>query len=54
MGEKQSDPTHSAVLGIKLAEKLKAVSVEVILVYPGHPDPKYKNAADFLIDRLKK
>jgi acetyl esterase/lipase len=53
MGEKQADPTHSAVLGIKLAEKLKSAGVEVILVYPGQPHPKYKNATEFLIDRLK-
>ncbi len=54
VGEKQADPTHSAVLGLKLAEKLKAAGVEVILVYPSHRHPKYKNSADFLIDRLKK
>jgi acetyl esterase/lipase len=54
VGEKQADPTHSAVLGLKLAEKLKAAGVEGILVYPGQPHPKYKNAAEFLIDRLKK
>jgi acetyl esterase/lipase len=54
VGEKQADPTHSAVLGIKLAEKLKAVNVEVILVYPGNENPQYKNSAQFLVDRLKK
>jgi acetyl esterase/lipase len=54
VGEKQADPTHSAVLGMKLAEKLKAASVEVILVYPGNENPQYKNSTQFLIDRLKK
>jgi acetyl esterase/lipase len=54
VGEKQDDPTHSAVMGLKLQEKLKAVGVECILVYPGHPHPQYKNSADFLIDRLRK
>jgi acetyl esterase/lipase len=54
VGENQKDPTHSAVLGIKLAEKCKAVGVEVILVYPGQTDAKYKNSAAYLIDRLKK
>ena len=54
VGEKQADPTHSAVLGLKLAEKLKSTGVEVILVYPGQTHPQYKDAADFLIDRLKK
>jgi acetyl esterase/lipase len=54
VGENQKDPTHSAVLGIKLAEKCKAAGVEVILVYPGQTNPQYKNSAAFLIDRLKK
>ncbi|MFO0928765.1 MAG: alpha/beta hydrolase [Gemmataceae bacterium] len=54
VGENQKDPTHSAILGLKLAEKLKAAGVEVILVYPGQPDTKYRNTAAFLIDRLKK
>lgn len=54
VGEKQRDPTHSAVLGIKLLEKCKAVGVEAILVYPGQTHPQYKNAAAFLIDRLRK
>jgi acetyl esterase/lipase len=54
VGEKQADPTHSAVLGLKLAEKLKEANVEVILVYPGQSHPRYKNATEFLVDRLKK
>jgi acetyl esterase/lipase len=54
VGENQKDPTHSAVLGLKLEEKLKANGVEVILVYPGHTHPRYRTSADFLIDRLKK
>jgi acetyl esterase/lipase len=54
LGEKQADPTHSAVMGQKLAEKLKSVGVEVILVYPGHAHPQYKTSADYLIDRLRK
>ncbi len=54
VGEKQDDPTHSAVMGLKLEEKLKATGVECILVYPGHPHPQYKRSADFLIDRLRK
>ena len=52
-GEAQTDPTHSALLGMILDEKLKAVGVPCVLVYPGHPDAKYKVSADFLIDRLK-
>jgi acetyl esterase/lipase len=54
VGEKQVDPTHSAVLGMKLAEKLRAVGVEVILVYPGQTHPQHANSAQYLIDRLRK
>jgi acetyl esterase/lipase len=52
VGDSPKDPTHSAILGIKLEEKLKAAGVEVILVYPGRPNEKYKSSADYLIDRL--
>ena len=52
-GENQDDPTHSALLGMILMEKLKAEGVEGILVYPGQTHEKYKTSADFLIDRLK-
>jgi acetyl esterase/lipase len=52
-GESQDDPTHSALLGMILMEKLKAAGVEAILVYPEHPHEKYKTSADYLIDRLK-
>jgi acetyl esterase/lipase len=54
VGTKQNDPTHSAILGIKLAERLKDAGVEVIVVYPGHTHQQYRTSADFLIDRLKK
>ena len=54
VGEKQADPTHSAMMGLKLQEKLKAVGVEVILVYPGHSHPHYQNSAAYLIERLNK
>jgi acetyl esterase/lipase len=51
-GEDQDDPTHSALLGMILMEKLKAEKVDGILVYPGQPHEKYKVSADYLIDRL--
>lgn len=54
VGEKQDDPTHSAVLGMKLAEKLKAAGVDVVLFYPGHGHPDYKSTSQYLIDRLRK
>lgn len=52
VGDSPKDPTHSPILGIKLEEKLKATGVEVILVYPGRPNEKYKTSTDYLIDRL--
>jgi acetyl esterase/lipase len=52
VGDSPKDPTHSAILGIKLEEKLKAAGVDVILVYPGRPNGTYKSSADYLIDRL--
>jgi acetyl esterase/lipase len=51
-GENQDDPTHSALLGMLLMEKLKEVGVEGILVYPGQTNEKYKSSTDYLIDRL--
>lgn len=54
VGENQTDPTHSAVLGLKLVERLKAANVDVILTYPGQAHSMYKSSADYLIDRLKK
>lgn len=54
LGEKQQDATHSAVMGLKLEEKLKSVGVDVILVYPGRTHPEYKNSAAYLMDRLRK
>ena len=54
VGASPKDPTHSGIMGLKLAERLKAVDVDVVLVHPGQPDPKYKNSTEYLIDRLLK
>jgi acetyl esterase/lipase len=54
VGGIHGDPTHSPVMGMKLQERLKAVGVDVVLAYTGHPDPRYANAQAFLIERLKK
>lgn len=54
VGGTPKDPTHSATMGLKLAEKCRAVGVEVIFTYPDQPHPQYKTTTDFLIDRLKK
>ena len=52
-GEEQKDPTHTAVLGLLLEEKLKAQGDEVHLVYPDHNDPDFANNTEFLIAKLK-
>jgi acetyl esterase/lipase len=51
-GEEQRDPTHSAVLGLMLQQKLHEHGVEARLSYPGHKDPDYADSTEFLIDRL--
>jgi hypothetical protein len=53
VGEKQKDPTHSAIYGLKLAERLKEVGTEVVLAYPGAPKSKYGSITGFLIAKLK-
>ena len=52
-GEEQKDPTHSAVMGLTLEEKLKESGDEAHLSYPGHKDPDYASITDFLIAKLK-
>jgi acetyl esterase/lipase len=54
VGTAQENATHSAVMGIKLEEKLKAAGVEVILVHQDRPNTEYPTAMSFLIDRLRK
>jgi hypothetical protein len=54
VGAEHKDPTHSPVMGMKLAEKLKSVNVDVVLSYTGHPDAKYKSSTEYLVDRLRK
>jgi len=50
-GTNQTDPTHSAILGLKMAERLTEVGVEVQLNYPEHP-ASIKSAQEFVLDRL--
>ena len=52
-GEAQRDPTHSAVMGLALEQKLKESGVEAHLSYPGHKDANYASMTDFLIAKLK-
>ena len=53
VGQAQKDPTHSAIYGIKLAERLSPLGVEVVVCYPGKPDEKYGSIHKFLIEKLK-
>jgi acetyl esterase/lipase len=52
IGREEADPTHSAMYGVKLAEKLTSAGVEAIVAYPGHEDAKYGSLMGFLITRL--
>jgi acetyl esterase/lipase len=51
-GQQEADPTHSAMYGVGLEEKLKEAGVEVVLAYPGHEDSKYRSPTKFLIEKL--
>ena len=52
VGSSPKDPTHSGVMGVKLAERLEATGVDVVLVHPGVKEPKYANSTQFLIGHL--
>ena len=52
-GDRPADPTHSALLGMILMEKLKAAGVECVVAWPGQPSERYKTARDFLLAKLK-
>ena len=52
VGSSPKDPTHSGIMGVKLAEKLEATGVDVVLVTPGVEKPEFKNSTEYLIDRL--
>lgn len=54
LGQKEPDPTHSAIYGLKLAERLKAAGVEHVVAYPaGAKDGTYGSIEAFLIAKLK-
>lgn len=52
LGQIEADPTHSAMYGVKLAEKMSAVGVEAVLAYPSHEDEEYGSVREFLISKL--
>lgn len=53
-GENHPDPTHSPMLGLLLAERLKQAGVEHVMVYVDQPNAKLPSANAFLIEYLKK
>jgi acetyl esterase/lipase len=53
-GQVEKDPTHSAVFGTKLQQRLREVGVECHLSYPGSPETEYRSRYEFLVDRLSK
>jgi acetyl esterase/lipase len=53
LGQKEPDPTHSALYGIKFAEKVAPLGLECVVAYPGRKDEKYGSIAKFLIAKLK-
>ena len=54
VGSSPKDPTHSAIMGVKLAETLKEAGVDCTLVHTGVKEPKYKSSTEYLIDVLSK
>lgn len=52
LGKPQPDPTHSAINGIMLAEKLKQLGVETVVSYKGQEDKRYGSIQAFLIQKL--
>jgi acetyl esterase/lipase len=53
-GGKEPDPTHSALYGIRLAEKAKALGVTCIVAYPaGAKDEVHGSPTRYLIAALK-
>ena len=54
LGESHPDPTHSPILGLMLAEKLKAAGVEATFHSNTTPNAKLPTSAAYLIEKLKK
>ncbi len=53
MGKPQKDPTHSANHGMGLQEHCKPLRVACEVIHPGIKNPPYKNATQYLIEKLK-
>ncbi len=48
----EPDPTHSAMYGLRLAQPLAALGVEVVVRYPGHEGDPYGSIRGFLLAKL--
>lgn len=53
VGEEHPDPTHSPILGRKLAESLEAAGIETAFQATGAPHAEYPSPAAFLIGHLQ-
>jgi acetyl esterase/lipase len=53
VGQETLDPTHSAVYGVKLVERMQPLGVECDVFYPGKEDEKYGSVEKFLVAKLK-
>ncbi len=53
VGTRQPDPTHTAIYGIKLAEKMQQAGVEVVVAYADGDGWSYATIRKFLIEKLK-
>jgi acetyl esterase/lipase len=53
LGQRERDPTHSAMYGVQLQQRLSQAGIEAVLSYPGHEDTKYGSIQSFLIAKLK-
>jgi acetyl esterase/lipase len=53
-GEPQTDPSHTAVFGVKLQEQIRAVGGKSELHYPGAPATEHASLQAFLMEALRK
>jgi acetyl esterase/lipase len=52
-GQKQTDPTHSAIYGIELQKVYRQHGLEAHVVTPQSPSPDYRVPWTFVIEKLK-
>lgn len=52
-GTVQRDPSHSAIFGIKLQERLRTLGVQCELHYPGGPTTPHADAEEYLLEKLR-